>query len=159
MQVTSNELNAIKMIALSQANLTKLGEFSGKSEIVGQIKKAKTVWWKTMRMRYGLDTAKGSQRLSIELDGDKAGELRYKAQNEADKADVTRRAVQPRQQAEAQATPQGNGSSGNAAEVAKGIVAALGSVLEAAGLEVRVKDPGNSNEARRSSPGNGEYRP
>jgi hypothetical protein len=146
MQVTSNELNAIKMIVMSQKNLASLGEFEGKQDVIQKIKTAKKVWWSAMRKRYDLGVNKGNRKLSIELDGDKAGELRYKAANETDKANVAGRVVQPHQQAE-ETRPQGNGSNESqasiAAEVARNIVAALGPALEAAGLEVRPKHAGN----------------
>lgn len=104
MQVTANELNAIKTVAVGLANLAKLGSFEGRDEMVKQFKQAKKVWWATMKSRYGLTSGKGSRRLSVELDGDKAGELRYKAKTDYEKSDTAGRVVPPAQASTAESS-------------------------------------------------------
>lgn len=76
MNINAAELNAIKSLAVSQLTISRMGTFDGSTEIVAQTKRAKKVWWKTIRGRYRLDPNK---KYSVELDGDKAGELRFKA--------------------------------------------------------------------------------
>lgn len=76
MNINAAELNAIKSLAVSQLTISRMGNFEGSAEIVAQTKRAKKVWWKTIRGRYRLDLNK---KYSVELDGDKAGELRFKA--------------------------------------------------------------------------------
>lgn len=76
MNINAAELNAIKSLAVSQLTISRMGSFDGSGEIVTQTKRAKKVWWKTIRGRYRLDPNK---KYSVELDGDKAGELRFKA--------------------------------------------------------------------------------
>lgn len=93
MQIQANELNAIKVLALSMANIESLGNFAGKETMVSNLKATKKAFWATMRARYNIPKVKG-QSLAIELDGDRAGELRYKARNDVDKADPGRRVVQ-----------------------------------------------------------------
>lgn len=145
MQVSANELNAIKIIALSQANLVKLGEFDGRQSVVDHLKKAKKVWWTTIRNRYNLSSTKGSRRLAIELDGDRAGELRYKAANADDRANPDRRVVQALSPA-AQGPNGSNGSNGasqagngqSAQAAAADVVCALQKALDAAGIPVQV---------------------
>jgi hypothetical protein len=75
MNVNAAELNAIKSLAVAQLTVSRLGSFENSDEIVKQTKCAKKVWWKTIRGRYRLDANK---KYSVELDGDKAGELRFK---------------------------------------------------------------------------------
>jgi hypothetical protein len=75
MRVNAAELNAIKSLAASQLTVSRLSGFEGKDQIVKQTKQAKKVWWTTIRSRYRLDSAK---KYSVELDGDDAGQLRFK---------------------------------------------------------------------------------
>lgn len=75
MNVSAAELNAIKSLAVAQLTVSRLGSFEGSAEIVKNTKVAKKVWWRTIRGRHRLDANK---KYSVELDGDKAGELRFK---------------------------------------------------------------------------------
>lgn len=75
MNVSAAELNAIKSLSVAQLTVSRLGGFEGSGEIVTNTKRAKKVWWNTIRGRYRLDPNK---KYAVELDGDKAGELRFK---------------------------------------------------------------------------------
>lgn len=75
LKVNAAELNAIKSLAVSQLTVSRLDSFEGRDQIVKQTKQAKKVWWTTIRGRYRLDPNK---KYAVELDGDKAGELRFK---------------------------------------------------------------------------------
>lgn len=145
--VTANELNAIKTLALSQASLARLGYFPGKEEMLKQVKAAKKAWWAAIRQRYNLNLARG-QKLSVEMDGDLAGQLRYKARNHWEKSDSQRRALR---QADRGYEGQNYGPSGRCAseapsrsrenEEANRIAQDLNSVLQRAGLNLRVNGP------------------
>jgi hypothetical protein len=140
LQVSANELNAIKVIALNQKNLAGLGHFNGKEEMIAGLKKVKKVWWTQVKSRYGLPTTKGSRRLSIELDGDRAGQLLYKAKTEQDKTNPAGRAVQPRSQAQGDNNAQGNGQANNVqSEAAKAeVIRSVQALLDSAGIHANV---------------------
>lgn len=113
MQVTSNELNAIKVVALGRASIIKLGNFLGKDVMLEQFRQAKKAWWKNIREKYSLAGSRGSRRLAVELDGDRAGELRYKARDPDELAvDPQRRVVHLETQAQGQAAQTGSPTPG-----------------------------------------------